>query len=52
MKCSGCKYYMRSKVFGNGCSCKGVKPCDKERRAKRRKHHDDSNRKRGEKYRQ
>ena len=37
MKCSNCKYYVRSKVYGNSCSCAGSKPCDTERRYKQKK---------------
>ena len=32
MKCSNCKFYTKSKVYGNGCSCRGNKPCDIKRK--------------------
>lgn len=34
MNCSKCRFYTRSKVYGNGCSCTGVRPCDIERKVK------------------
>lgn len=35
MKCSECKYWVKSKVYGNHCSFRGwLKPCDAERRKK------------------
>lgn len=39
MKCSGCKFYVKSKVYGNSCSCRGVKPCDLQRNKVKRNHH-------------
>ena len=44
MKCSQCRFYMRSKVYGNGCTCTGLKPCEvarknKEHKRKIRKHY-------------
>lgn len=39
MKCSKCKFYTRSKVYGNSCSCRGVKPCDVQRNNTKRKYH-------------
>ncbi len=50
MKCSKCKYYMNSKMFGSGCNCPGVKPCDIERKRKKNKYHKRDNKKRREKY--
>lgn len=35
MNCSKCRYYTRSKVYGNGCSCTNdIKPCELERKIK------------------
>lgn len=34
MKCSNCRFYIRSKVYGNSCSCRGLKPCEIERKEK------------------
>ena len=34
MKCSQCRFYMRSKVYGNGCTCTGLKPCEVARKNK------------------
>lgn len=34
MKCSSCRFYIKSKTYGNGCACQGVKPCDVERKQK------------------
>lgn len=34
MKCSNCKYYVKSKTYGNGCACPKDKPCDIMRKAK------------------
>lgn len=37
MKCSGCQWYSKSKVYGNGCNCrKSPKPCEAERKRKGR----------------
>ena len=32
MKCSGCKFYVKSKVIGNHCTCRGDKPCERIKR--------------------
>ena len=38
MKCSECRYWVKSKVYGNGCSCMfSERPCEKDRRDKQRK---------------
>ena len=34
MKCSTCKFYVKSKAYGNGCAYRGNKPCDIERKRK------------------
>lgn len=34
MKCTSCKFYVKSKTYGNGCACRGAKPCDVERKQK------------------
>ena len=34
MKCSKCKFYIKSKTQGNHCGCMSNKPCDKERNKK------------------
>ena len=41
MKCSGCKYYSRSKLTGNICTCfKSTKPCDLVRNNKKSRNKD------------
>ena len=50
MKCSVCKFYQKSKVYGNHCICTGTKPCEVDRNNKKREHHKKEYRKRKEKY--
>ena len=48
MKCSACKFWMKSQMHGNHCTCLGRKPCDRDRRdkvAEHRKKHNRRNRK-------
>lgn len=38
MKCSGCKFYVTSKVYGNYCKCdESLRPCVAKRREKAHK---------------
>lgn len=39
MKCSDCKFWTRSKTYGNSCSCRGEKPCERKHKevAKKKK---------------
>lgn len=37
MKCSSCRFYIKSKLQGNHCGCMGIKPCDTERKYEQRK---------------
>lgn len=37
MKCSTCKFYIKSKVYGNNCSCRNNKPCEIKRNINKRK---------------
>ena len=50
MKCSSCKFYQKSKVYGNHCICQGVKSCDIDRNQTKYEHRKKSNRKRRERY--
>jgi hypothetical protein len=34
MKCSKCKYFVKTKLHGTTCGCQGVKPCEVERKRK------------------
>lgn len=35
MRCNKCKFYVKSKLFGNYCSCNAQKkPCELERKQK------------------
>ena len=35
MKCSGCRFYLKSKINGNHCVCMGDKPCEMDYRTKK-----------------
>ena len=37
MKCSECKFWQKSKMYGNHCRCLGTKPCDVDRNYKQYK---------------
>lgn len=42
MKCSECRFWQKSKMYGNHCRCLGTKPCevdrhDKQYKARKRK---------------
>ena len=50
MKCTGCKFYQKSKMFGNHCICTGTKPCEVKRHKKIHEHHKKQNKKRSLKY--
>lgn len=50
MKCSGCKFYVKSRTYGNSCSCRGTKPCDVARIKAKREHGKKVERKRRERY--
>lgn len=50
MKCSLCKFYQKSKMFGNHCICTGAKPCEVDRNNKKRDFFNRKERKRKEKY--
>lgn len=50
MKCSSCKFYQKSKMFGNHCICTGAKPCEIDHRDKRYKHLKKVHNKRKERY--
>lgn len=50
MKCTGCKYYQKSKVYGNHCICQGTKPCDIARNQTKYEHRKKSNKKRRIRY--
>jgi hypothetical protein len=50
MKCSGCKFYKKSKVYGNHCICMGTKPCDVDRNNKISKHYKKERTKRKQKF--
>ena len=50
MKCSSCRFYQKSKVYGNHCICTGTKPCEVDRNNKKREHHKREERKRKEQY--
>ena len=47
MKCSKCKFFIKSKMLGNHCGCMGIKPCAVEYN---RNMHAKLNKKRKEKY--
>lgn len=50
MNCRKCRYYTRSKVYGNGCSCvNDIRPCDLEKRIQTNKKRRD---KRNKRYRE
>ena len=34
MKCSQCRFYVHSKMYGNGCTCTEFKPCEVARKNK------------------
>ena len=36
MKCSKCKYFVKTKLYSTTCGCQGVKPCEVERKRKER----------------
>lgn len=36
MKCSKCKYFVKTKLHGTACGCQGVKPCEIERKRNER----------------
>lgn len=58
MKCSECKFWQISKMYGNHCKFRdGVKPCERDRQgkqdsARRKKHsrYDDYKKKKMERY--
>ncbi len=50
MKCSGCRFYLNSKMFGRGCNCSGVKPCDIERNRKKDRYQKKDKKKRRMRY--
>lgn len=50
MKCTGCKYYQKSKMYGNHCICQGTKPCDIARNQTKYEHRKKSNKKRRMRY--
>lgn len=37
MKCSSCRFYIKSKIQGNHCGCLGSKPCEAERKQDKKK---------------
>ena len=37
MKCSECKFWQKSKMYGNHCLCFGTKPCEVDRNDKQYK---------------
>lgn len=47
MKCSKCKFFIKSRMQGNHCGCMGVKPCEVEYNTNRR---NKLHKKRKEKY--
>jgi hypothetical protein len=44
MKCSACKFWVKSQMHGNHCVCTGVKPCERDRREKVEDHYKKRNR--------
>ena len=49
MRCSACKFWVKSQAYGNHCTCMGMRPCDRDRRDKRSEHRKKHN-KRNRKY--
>lgn len=37
MKCSKCRFFVKTKLYGTTCGCQGVKPCEVQKRADERK---------------
>lgn len=44
MKCSACKFWVKSQMHGNHCTCMGRKPCERDRREKVEDHYKKRNR--------
>ena len=50
MKCSSCKFYQKSKMYGNYCNCHGAKPCMAKRRQSKSEHRNKAAKSRKEKW--
>lgn len=51
MKCSDCRFYSRSKCYGNSCTCRGEKPCERKHKdVAKKKHRERINKKRSQRY--
>ena len=50
MKCTDCKFWTRSKTYGNSCSCRGEKPCERKHKEVRKKRDRLENKKRSLRY--
>ena len=50
MKCSECKFWTRSKCYGNSCTCRGEKPCEKRHHESKKKRDHRENKKRSLRY--
>ena len=50
MHCTDCKFWTRSKTYGNSCSCRGEKPCECKHKEVRKKRDHRENKKRSLRY--
>jgi hypothetical protein len=51
MKCTDCKFWTRSKTYGNSCTCRVEKPCERKHKdVARKKKREQINKKRSLRY--